>query len=252
MILLFLTVMMGFTVSGLVGFGGNVLAMPILSMVFSMKDIVLAFAAVSFVNSTGRFIQYRKNIVWRRFIPLCVFMFSGSAVGMIIYRMLPENELKLILGIFIILMAIYNTVCKETVILKPDEGKETKAECIFYHVILLLGGLMQGAFVCGGPLLVIFCNRYFGYKRDFFMGMEWGLVFLNSIIIMANNLVSDSYHGEVIVMSVVGIFALVGAFILSGWLSKRISDRGLHKGINIVLLISGISISVQAAMKLFG
>lgn len=250
LLILFFTIMDGFTISGLIGFGGNVLAMPILSIVFSIKDIVLAFAAISFVNSMVRFIQYRKDIIWKRFIFTCIYMLIGSVVGLIIYKVLPETVLKFILGLFIIIMSIYNFLKKDSVILEKGVKDLSTGSFIFYHVILFLGGIMQGAFVCGGPLLVIYCNHYFGYKRQVFLGMQWGLVFFNALILIISNTSSGAYRGSVVIMSIIGIISLIGSFLISGWFSKKVSDKGLRTAINVVLIVSGLSTSIQAMTKL--
>lgn len=240
-VILFLTIMTGFTLSGLVGFGGNILAMPVLSMFFPVRDIVPAFAVVSFVNSMFRFYQYRREIIWRRFWKLYLLMLSGTGIGIVLYRQLPESGMKLLLSGFIIGMAVYNLLKRDGAVLREGERDSSLAVFIFYHVLLFLGGVMQGAFVCGGPLLVIFCNHYFRYRRQVFLGTQWGLVFCNAGILLASHWMSGNYQGRIVWMSVVGVASLAAAFRVSALLSKRISDEGLRVAVNLVLLVSGCS-----------
>ena len=67
-VLFFVLVALGFTVTGIVGFGANVLMMPILSMVFPIQDLVLIFALISFINASYRVVESRRGILWRPFL----------------------------------------------------------------------------------------------------------------------------------------------------------------------------------------
>lgn len=61
LIVLFIVVAAGFTLAGLVGFGANVLALPILSFFMPIQDLVEVFAVISFVNATYRVVEQMQK-----------------------------------------------------------------------------------------------------------------------------------------------------------------------------------------------
>ena len=245
--LFFVMVAAGFTVTGIVGFGANVLMMPILSMIYPMQDLVLIFALISFVNSFFRVIESHRGIIWRPFLVMLVITMSGSSLGLWVFRVLPEMWLKLLLGCFVVIMAIFNLATHHRPATDKVMHKESLLSKIFYRVMLFLGGFLHGSFVCGGPMYVIYCNHYYGDNRAHFRGMQFGLVFCNSLLIMTVNVWHGVYDQSLLVSSLLGVSGLAAAFLLSGILMKHLNDRVFYLLVQIVLLISGLNLMVQSA-----
>ena len=249
---LFLVVAAGFTLAGLVGFGANVLALPILSFFMPIQDLVEVFAVISFVNATYRVIENRKGIIWKDYVRIMCISLPGAVLGIWIFHTLPENWLKLVLGCFIIAMSVYNLKTKDGGTPPEENGAESFSRKLFYHGVLFTGGMLQGAFICGGPMFVIFCNHYYGYNRLHFRGMQFGIIFLNVSCVFLTYLLQGAYTGVVLTQSTVSLLALLLAFFISGKLLKKMRDRMLYVLIQIVLLCSGLSIALQAGWNLLG
>ncbi len=243
-----LILMAGFTVSGLVGFGGNVLSMPVLSLMFSVKEIVPAFSVVAFVNGLIRLIRARNYVLIRRLIKALAVLLPGLGLGIVLYHTLPELALKRFFALFIIGLAIYNQWKKEGPVLAEGEADRSPWITVFYYAILFFAGFMQGAFVCGGPLIVAFCNHYFGYNKQNFFGMTWSLACPGSALVLVTNLSAGQFHSTSIVLALLGTLSLIGAFRISDWLQKKLSADRLSRCINIVLAICGVSTFVQTLM----
>lgn len=252
-LLYFAVVALGFTVSGLVGFGANVLALPILSCFMDLHGLVLIFATLSFINACYRVIENWHGIRWGEFRKLIAISLAGTVTGLWLFHILPEDALKILLGCFVITMAIYNLrQARQEGIQQKPFAEEPRKQKLFYHSVLLAGGVLQGAFVCGGPLFVIFCNHYYGYERQTFRGMQFGIVFLNSSLILLSNLWRHLYTTTILVQSACGVVGLLIAFWLSHVLLQRIDDKRLYQMVQIVLFCSGVSVLSQVAMRLLG
>jgi len=245
-------VVLGFTVTGLVGFGANLLMLPVLSLFFDIRQLVVVFAAVSFVNATGRMLENRKGIVLQEFLPIVLISLTGTALGLWLFHLLSENYAKLLLGSFVIIMALYNLYNRKKRMHTVTLGQESWQEQLFYRGVLLMGGILHGAFVVGGPLYVIYCSHYYGYNRLRFRGMEFGIVFVNSILVLSRYLLSGMYTGQIAFLSGLGISALFISFTVSRFLLNRINDELLYQMVQVVLLLSGNSMVVQTVIKLLG
>lgn len=86
-------------------------------------------------------------------------------------------------------MASYNLHKRE---LQRDEQDcqevtaENRKNKIFYRIILFAGSIMQGAFVCGRPLYLLYCNHYYSKNRLQFRGMQFAIIFVNSAFIVSS------------------------------------------------------------------
>lgn len=73
LVTIFIAFMLGYIVTGLVGFGGNVLILPLLSLMdYPVHDIVVVMAFVSFVNALYRVVECHKAVEWGRLIKTVV------------------------------------------------------------------------------------------------------------------------------------------------------------------------------------
>jgi len=167
---------------------------------------------------------------------------------MVLYQILPETVLKRFFALFIIGLAIYNQCKKGGSVLAENETDGSRWMTVFYHAALFFSGFMQGAFVCGGPLIVAFCNHYFGYDKQTFFGMTWSLASPGAAIVLLTNLATGQFQRTSIILALLGVVSLIGSFYISDWLQKKVSANGLSRAINLVLVISGISTFVQTLM----
>ncbi len=251
-IVFFLAITGGFTLSGLIGFGANVLSMPILSLFFPVQDLVMILAIISFTNALYRVVENKKGIIVSAFLKMMAVTLPGTFLGLWILKNLPEYWLKLALGCFVVGMASYHLY----ILKKGKRGQETqkienRKNKIFYQVVLFLGGIMQGAFVCGGPLYLLYCNHYYGEKRLQFRGMQFAIILVNSSFIVCSYIWQGVYTKVLILQTGLGLLGLLLAvFISNSWL-KHIGDTTLQQLVQIMLLISGITLASQSIVKIF-
>ena len=90
------------TISGVIGFAGNVIALPLLSQILDLPTAVAVLALSSFVQAFMQAVQNRKHINWRELSMIVGFTCIGMPIGIFSLRYLPETALKLLLGLFIL------------------------------------------------------------------------------------------------------------------------------------------------------
>lgn len=250
-IIFFLVVTAGFTISGVIGFGANVLTLPILSIFFEISDLVVVLAVISFVNALYRVYENWQGILWRQFSKMLFISLPGTMIGLWLLTSLPEEWMKLILGIFVFIVAIYNLIYNKKAQTNEQLRKETWQQSLFYHIVLFIGGILQGAFVCGGPMYIIYCSHYYGHTRIQFRGMQFGIILVNSFYIFASYLIQGVYTKALVVQSLIGLGAFLLAVMISAVVLKYLKDNQLYKMIQIVLASSGISLIMQSSGNIF-
>jgi hypothetical protein len=165
------------------------------------------------------------------------FMVLGLPVGIFLFASLPEAPLKILLGIFMVGVAA-SGLAKFYLPVKSRLDADTKAGKIIMNVILLLGGMIHGAFASGGPFLVVYATRKLTDKGNFRATLSAVWLTLNSIM-MGVNLFHGSYPREVFVIMGTMVPFLIAGMVIGNIAHKRIDGTTFTKMVYSVLLVSG-------------
>ncbi len=147
---------LGFFVESIVGFGGGLIAYAILGFFIDLKIMILAGLYIGTLSSTyiayTDFKSFDKKI-FKSLIPLCL---AGTIFGVFIFSKFSSQNLSLIFGILLILLAVKNIFFDKFTFPK-----------IFKQKLLFIGGMSQGAFGIGGPFVANALKDDFKNKSTF-------------------------------------------------------------------------------------
>jgi uncharacterized protein len=228
-----LVVLVTHFLEGITGFGCTVLALPFCVMLVGVKTAVPVLTVLSLILSSYIVIIDYKNIVWKSYIKIASFVGLGLPIGMLLFSFLPEDILKKILGVFMIMVAsrgIYFAF--------NERAKVKEIGNRMLNFILFLGGIIHGAFSAGGPFVVIYATQALKNKSNFRATLSTLWVTLNSIIIIK---IALSGAFTPVVMKYFGwsVPFLLAGMLLGNWAHKRIEDRVFTKVVFLVLLVAG-------------
>ena len=205
-------------VSGLVGFGSNILALPLLSFFFDTRVIVPVLILTVLFNGLPRLLtQYRSvNLpVYLTMLPLALL---GGFLGIHMVNILPESWMKLLLA-FLMLLIATKGLLEQRGIWNP-QPKKSKNPLLL--LIPLFGGMMQAAFACGGPVFNLYILLKLQQKEQIRATM-FAIGATSAGIIALQYLLSGVYQGQVL--------QLVGWLIPAALLAYMVSER-LFRQIN--------------------
>jgi hypothetical protein len=218
---------------GITGFGCTVLALPFCVMLVGVKTAVPVLTGLSLILSSYIVIIDRRNIVWKSYLKIITFVGLGLPIGMILFSFLPEDILKKILGVFMILVA-----ARGIYFAFNQKAKVREIGDKALNVILFLGGIIHGAFSAGGPFVVIYATQALKNKSNFRATLSTLWVTLNSIIIVKIAL-SGAFTPAVVKYFGWSVPFLLAGMLLGNWAHKRIEDRVFTKVVFLVLLVAG-------------
>ncbi|SKA93618.1 hypothetical protein SAMN05443428_11447 [Caloramator quimbayensis] len=232
-ILFGLVVLITHFIEGITGFGCTVLALPFCTMLVGLKTAVPSLIIIALFMAIYVVVISYKDIVWKAYLKIIFFVLIGLPIGIHFFSILPENILKKILAVFMILVSIRGIYTSYKSI------KLRELNPIILDLTLFLGGCIHGAFGSGGPLLVIYSARALKDKSNFraTLCMVWAT--LNSIIVyryFSNNVLNSNIY-RIVLYSLP--FLILGA-ILGNIAHHKIQDKYFSKIVYAVLLISGI------------
>lgn len=234
-VLYILVVLYANVLQGITGFAANVLAMPPVAMILGVDVARNTLNVTSFFNVVFMAIWFRKDIDWGQFKKMVIGIMPGIVVGVAIYRLFPSGGLFTVYGAVVAIIGAWY--------LKTD-GKINLPKYALLAAVFG-GGIMQGMFMSGGPLLVIYAIAMLKNKDNFraTLSAVWSVT---NAFIFLDIILSGSLTSEVINFTLIGMIPMIVATVFGGWLQKRINQHLFLRIVYVLLVLSGLSILVRA------
>jgi hypothetical protein len=230
--LLTLTILITNFLSAVTGFGGTILAMPIIASIVGIQIAKPILMVTAFVQPLCITIAQRQFINWNVLKTIVLICGIGMPVGIWLYEYLPTQISLITLGSIMILassLGFYR--------LKYTHINITSKPLLYG--LLFLGGVVQGALLSGGPLVVIYATLVLKDKMQFRVTLSalWVVLYTISII---QGIYSNLFSLEIISIIGINIPLLILTVGLANLVAKKISQKLFGYIINIILLLGGI------------
>ena len=98
----------GFTISGVVGMGGGLVALPVLIWVLGVKEAIPLLSIAQFIGSVSRAYAHRDTIDWKVVAYFAVGSVPIALIASFIFVSINSTVIVRILGGLLILMVIYS------------------------------------------------------------------------------------------------------------------------------------------------
>ena len=268
-----LIVLVTHCLEGITGFGCTVLALPFIAMLLGVKTAVPVLVVLAWVLAGYIIVKSWKNIDWKEFGFIVLFVGLGLPVGMLVFDYCPEITLLVILSLFMVsvgLHGIYKTYRKrdlqakedkelevlevETVVV-PDEAlfevpqkKANKSWLI--RSVLLLGGVIHGAFGTGGPFVVIYATKALPNKTLFRVTLCLLWFSLNSILLLKWTVTGGVWERSTMLCILAAMPFLLGGMFLGDWLHHKVNEYYFRLIVYLVLTLSGIVMGINSLNKI--
>lgn len=232
-VLFVLVVFCAYTVEGITGFAGTMLAMPVSMMIIGVREAKLALNVVTLMVSALICIKTHKHINVKELIKIILLMLIGLVIGLWMFQVLPVSGLAYIYGIFIVIIAIRGLFVKQ-------QKNHTKIVLIG---IVLLAGVVHGLFLSGGSLLVIYAVIVLKDKSVIRATLTPVWLVLNTIILV-QDIYFKRFTPHVVLLLVWCVIPIVAAVFLGDWLHKKVSQQFFVKLTYALLILSGLSLII--------
>ncbi len=211
------------------GFGDALIAMPLLALVIELKIATPLMALIAFFIAITILIRNWKKVEYKSIWPLIISSVLGIPVGIWYLDDINENVIKLILGIIVLLFAIYSLTKPQTVKLKNEK---------FAWIFGFIAGVLGGAYNTNGPPIVIY-SALKRWKPQNFRATLQGYFFMTGIFIVCSHALVGNFTQEVLLVFIYCLPIVLIAILLGKQLNKRIAIQRFHKYIYGMLAILG-------------
>ena len=225
-----LALFLGGVLKGATGAGSPVVAIPILSILYSVPFAVTVFVVPNLLTNLWQRWQYRQHVGSRRLNYLfAVFGGIGAAIGSVMLAQLPSDILMLGVGL-VVLLYIGFRLARPNWKLSSTMGDRLAAP------IGLLGGILQGAGGISAPVSVTFLNALRLERRVFIATIS--LFFAVMSITQIPTLWSLGLLGpERILQGFAAFLVLFLGMPVGEWLARRISAKTFDRAMLALLAV---------------
>ena len=242
LIVLMSIVLLAFSVGLAIGFGSSLLAMTLGIHFFPMDFLLPVVVILNIVASLYVTVRHRTGIdaplLYKKILP---FTLLGLPVGFVLFNVLRNEGLKFGFGAFVVLLAVSELV--RTV--RADGRTPTRPLGPFWsRVWLFAGGVVQGLWVSGGPLVAYWAGRNIAGKRQFRSTLFVLWLVLNFILFIGH-LATGRLTMESVKTSVWLLPAVLGGMVIGEWLHNALPEKTFRIVVYTILIFAGLSILVR-------
>ena len=211
-----------YTVQAITGFAGNIFAMPVGTTLLGLESTVSILNAMGFFACGLLTALNIKSVNWRE-------------LGIWLDTLVPLHILLKIYGVIIVIIGIKNLAVPQQKFM-PEWA---------LWIILALAGLIQGMFVSGGALLVIYAVQKLRDQQQFRITLSAVWTVLN-LIYAGIAFQQGHFTGDVVQIIVFCVPLAVLATFLGSKLQKKISQERFLKLTYVLLLCVGVILLVTS------
>jgi len=233
--LLSLVLIIAHSVESTTGFGCTVIALALGAHLYPIEELIVVLVMIGGLQSAWLVVRGFRTINWRllftRILPACVV---GLPAGAYLFHDLGGEQLKIVLGIFIIIISsaeIYRLYRRKESPRPLPTGPGV--------ALLVLGGFIHGIFASGGPLVVYYSSRQIADKAAFRSTLSMLWLLLNSAL-LTTYIMYGSFEHSSAMLTVKLLPALLVGIIVGEILHTRVNESTFRKVVQFVLLFTGI------------
>jgi uncharacterized membrane protein YfcA len=222
-----------------VGFGGALIAVPLMTMVIGLKEAAPLATLGGFIVTISIAFANRGKIHRDSAKLLMGAAACGIVPGVLVLKQLPEFPLRIALAVLIIGFATYLISQREV---KNGESKGWTLGCGF------AAGLLGGAYAIGGPPLVVYgAGRR--WEPAVFRATLQAVFIPMGVLAAAGHGMAGLITPNVLKLFVMGAPVVVAAIIAGGWMHRRIPAGRFDRITKAMLLIMGITLLIGTLLS---
>lgn len=230
LILILLVIFISTLLRSAFGFGNALIAMPLLILLLDLKTATPLVALVGIVTALVMLLREWRQLEIREIFSLLLASLAGIPVGLYLLVSLPENIIKGILGLALILFGVFNLT---GITLPKLKGKWLALPFGFFS------GILGGAYNTNGPPIVIYGLLRAWNKKKFRVTLQ-GYFLLTGAVVSAGHGLSGLWSRQVLIYFLISFPVVVLGVLAGERLAKRFSEEQFNRALNLILITLGL------------
>lgn len=235
-----MALMAAYAVRGTAGFGGQTIAVPVLTLMMPITVVVPAVTVLTVVSSVVHWLQDWRRIAWREIARLMPFTLLGVLAGLYLFDRFEPRTLTRALGVFVMLYAGLALSTASRPVAAPSRLLRPLGPALS-----ALAGAIGTVFGGGaGPLYVIYLNSL-RLDKDCFRVTITTILTFQALVRVAGYGQLGFYERPALYLIAAGFpMMLIGAR-LGHHLAGRIDQRRFNLGVGMLLMAIGAGLVLK-------
>lgn len=218
------------------GFGEALIAMPLLSLLLDIRVVTPLVAVISFTIAASVVLTDWRKVQFKSVRALVISGSLGLPIGILFFRTVPENIVKLVLAVLILSFSTYALFRPRL----PHLSSDRTAPAFGF-----VSGVLTGAYNVGGPPLVIFGTLRQWPTEVFRATLQGTFLWMGGILLLLHTYYG-SWTAEVGRYYVLSLPVVVVAVVIGGRLNRSFQLRSFVSYVYGFLIIVGVMLLVQS------
>ena len=216
--------MAGFTV-GLSGFGGILLALPLISLFLDVKVTIPLATLSSLCMNLVLLYRLRRHFDWDKIYPLAVAAVPGIVMGVFILKQVNRDIIYLVLGLTLLLYALYCLLSKPPI---------TGIAPGWAYPFGFLAGCLGGALGAHGPPVIVYTTLRSWKKNQIKVTLQ-GFFCIAGVVTAGMHALSGLTTPTVLRLWCAAVPAHVVGTLMGAKLSSRMNDALYRRLVTVIL-----------------
>jgi uncharacterized membrane protein YfcA len=223
-------------IQGFSGFGSALFAIPLLTLFLDVKIAVPLCILNSILITSYLSLELKGYMEKKKILPLFLGSLPGIYIGAIFLNHMESAILKLLLGLLIIIYAVYSLIFHPA---------PRNIHNIWAYIAGLCTGFIGSAFSAGGPPVIIYTSLT-DWSKNQIKATLTGFFLLASIVTAAVHAAGGLTNEVVIKYFLASFFFILVGVYAGAQFYRRISSREYIKVILFTLIVLGAIMVVSA------
>ncbi|MCR4665857.1 MAG: sulfite exporter TauE/SafE family protein [Desulfovibrio sp.] len=228
--LVFVAWLIGGFISGLVGVGGAMLAVPAAAFYLHMHEVILISCILNVAMDVGLVLLHWRYCQARALWAMWLGALPGSVLGLSVLIYIPDHILRLIVGFSLLVFIYWQRIIPVT------QHRESSLVAAFAG---FLSGVMGSAISFDGPPVAAYC-LYAGWKPREVLGTLGVFFILRGLFTVFLQWKAGLYTDLIYSCAAFGIPACLIGTLLAFPLAKRMNVKTFSRLMPLILTIAAI------------
>ncbi|MCU7944023.1 MAG: sulfite exporter TauE/SafE family protein [Candidatus Thiodiazotropha sp. (ex Cardiolucina cf. quadrata)] len=226
---------LAYLVRGIAGFGSGLIAIPLLALMMPLTMAVPLIVFLDYIASASHGIKHREAIQWREIVSLLPFAIVGVLTALFIFRSVDMEALKMGLGTFVLLFAVYSLF---------SFSRNTHVSSLWSVPAGSMGGLIGTLYGTGGPFYVLYL-KFRKIEKTQFRATFATIFLLDGAGRIAGYVFSGFFSLDLMLMMAVAIPLMVIGMFIGGHIHTNMSQQTFQRAISMLLVFSGLALLLK-------
>lgn len=230
-------ILLAFTTEAVTGFGSILVIVTLGAQFVPINNLVPIAVPLNLGLTLFIAIHHRREVAWRVLLMgVYPFMGLGLAVGSAIFPWLAQYDLRMPLGVLVVLFAV-----RELVLLKIGPAESRSLGRPAAGLFQFAAGVVHGIYATGGPLLVYSVSRMDLTKSQFRTTMCAVWATFNTVLLLIF-LINGRFGAHEAKATGLLLLVIPPSILFGEWLHGRINERKFRIFVYGLLLLSGLAL----------